>query len=278
MPVKKNAGKTNGGPLAGFLTGAIVPDELDVLEDDSAEGEQPLWEEPRTYFRGSDAGETCIRAMCFKCLGHRVPATARLLRIFETGRAIESAIRTRWRRAGVLVAEEQTVRTDDPPMVGHYDALVELRRRKMIGEIKSIEEGGFDRLPAKNASPAINLKNLLAVWPRYVKQLMFYLGATSLRDGFLRFEAKNSQRRATYPIPFDPALFDGIRALHRLALPYVLKQELAPVPADRKPNGAGDKKCASCYAQYLCRRLDPGVVPLAVVREVDKGLRGERVQ
>ncbi|KKL27791.1 hypothetical protein LCGC14_2381590, partial [marine sediment metagenome] len=75
--------------------------------DEMLEKEQPLWNPPQRYFRGSDAGNPCPRSMTMKALGHNVPVPARVKRIFETGNAIEAVNVKAARRAKLLVEGSQ---------------------------------------------------------------------------------------------------------------------------------------------------------------------------
>lgn len=74
---------------------------------ETLEREQPLWNPPQRYFRGSDAGNPCPRSMTMRALGHSVPVPARVMRIFATGNAIEKVNVDAARRAKLLVEGSQ---------------------------------------------------------------------------------------------------------------------------------------------------------------------------
>ncbi len=80
---------------------------LKLALDETLEKEQPLFNPPQRYFRGSDAGNPCPRSMTMKALGHSVPVPARVKRIFETGNAIEAVNVKAASRAGLLVEGSQ---------------------------------------------------------------------------------------------------------------------------------------------------------------------------
>ena len=75
--------------------------------DENLEKEQPLWNPPQRYFRGSDAGNVCPRSMTMRALGHNAPVPARVMRIFSTGNAIEDVNVKAARRAKLLVEGSQ---------------------------------------------------------------------------------------------------------------------------------------------------------------------------
>ena len=77
---------------------------LKLTLDETLEREQPLWNPPQRYFRGSDAGNLCSRSMSMKALGHNVPVPARVVRIFSTGNAIE-AVNVKAARSAKLLVE-----------------------------------------------------------------------------------------------------------------------------------------------------------------------------
>ena len=80
---------------------------LKLTLDETLEREQPLWNPPQRYFRGSDAGNVCVRSMTMRALGHNAPVPARVMRIFSTGNAIEDVNVKAARRAKLLVEGSQ---------------------------------------------------------------------------------------------------------------------------------------------------------------------------
>ena len=95
----KKAAVASSSPVSGAW--------LKLTLDETLEREQPLFNPPQRYFRGSDAGNICPRSLTMKALGHTVPVPARVMRIFSTGNAIEAVNVRAARRAKILVEGSQ---------------------------------------------------------------------------------------------------------------------------------------------------------------------------
>ena len=274
-----------------WLTAKKLPPEptpdtgsLDWLKeelDEAIVSGEKLWEEPTTVVSGSAVSTSCVRALTFKLLGHRVPFNAKTLRIFRTGRAIEKEIIDNMRASPVFVDANIMIaygREKEPTIVGHADVAV---RRKsddklLLGEIKSIHEKAFDRLPEEHQAVLASESPLFKSHERYVKQLNTYLGGRwygETDEGFFLFEAKNTQRQKVYYILFDDVLLRPDLLLCAGAVDFAERQLLAPVPLERDPGG-DDKICSRCDHRYLCKRLPEGEVPLEEVKREDLRVRG----
>lgn len=250
--------------------------ELDAI----AEGIQPLWEAERSFFRPSSAGEECPRALTFDMAGHRTPRDARTMRVFATGRAIESNIIDELRRAKRLLSTNLRVKVNDFPFSGSYDAL--LRRPESIGggealgEIKSIREDLWEMIPLPKDLDT-NRKTMLEHHRSYLCQWTVYMAALKaeghdIRDGFILFESKNTQRRKIYWMVPSDELYQLICRVHRTAWAAVQQRMIAATPS------GVDKKtgiCKWCRRKYLCTKLPDEGCSYDVAKELDGKLRGE---
>jgi len=255
-----------------------TPSWLQLLMETTLEQNQPLWTPPSKYFRASNSGDLCVRSMTFASLGHQVPFAAKTLRIFRTGNAIEDVNVDVLRRAGVLVATNQQANYASPPIRGRFDVRVKRPSDgvNLIGEIKSIHEDGFNKLPPEYDDPDENHENLMLCYPRYVTQLNTYLGSDDidLEEGFLLFEAKNSQTQRFYFLRRHEELLRTTLERHAEAFVYLDQLQLAPVPNGRDPCSAADKSCSRCNHHYLCKHLLRTAVYLDQVLLADAKLRG----
>lgn len=264
--------KSAAQPEAGWLL---------QLTDEARERQQALWESPRRHFRGSSAGDPCSRSLTLGALGHCVPYEARVLRIFETGKAIERVNVESLRLANLLVEESGQLegRHVDPPIVCHIDALV--RRpdggRVYLAEIKSIKEELFKKLPPEHGPTLAGESPLLKTHRGYIVQVNTYAFAPEVdcEEAVLLFESKNEQRQKTYWFKRDEQLLEETLAVHRVAAPHILAdpQRVAPVPAERDPWG-GDPVCVGCKRRYLCRKLPREGASYEETRQVDAKMRG----
>jgi hypothetical protein len=260
------------------------PDDwlLDAMDEAIAAG-QTKWNPPSDYFRASSAGQQCYRAAGFRALGHGTIFDARILRIFRMGNAVEAGVlkdlQGAMRSKKVFVrATQAKVNITNPPMRGTLDVLILKTEdgEELVGEIKSMNKGRFDKLPKPSGNVGANVVGLLnAPHTRdNVCQLMIYIDGGGWTKGFLLYECKDDSRRRLFWLERDQRVLDDIFAVHGQAYLSVQKQMLPPVPLERRPNNPSDKVCRDCSAQYLCTRLSDAEVGYTELRAMDKELRG----
>ena len=259
-----------------------TPDKwLTLTLDEVLESGQKLWDTPRRYFRGSGAGNECVRSMTFEAMGHRVPFEARVLRIFGVGNAIEKVIVDATKRSKILVpgSDQLEGKIQDPLIVCHVDLIVKRPTdgQLFLGEIKSIKLENFKKLPPEHGpiragdSPLMkNHRGYVAQWNTYA-----HTPEVNLQYGFLLFENKNTQHQKLYWLERDDVLHEEILKVHREAFPYILEdpQMVAPIPIGLDP-GLGQGVCRWCDHKYLCKRIPKKGTDYDTVRAIDAKMRG----
>ncbi len=255
--------------------------------DVATEKGQILWNEPVKYHRASAVGDPCIRSLALNMLGYNSIKEARTLRIFRTGNLIEQTNIENMKRAGILKSEQGEIKYDYfnteemeelvglPFIVGHYDAVVEKDDKEWLVEIKSINEKAFDKLPPEHGLKLAGDSPILNQFPKYIHQINTYLGSdVDVLNGFLLFEAKNTQRQKIYFIKHDPELL--AKNLYKLqeAWDYGINEEIPPIPDGFNPKDKKDKGCGWCDKRAICPELSEGVVKLADIKKKDAELRG----
>ena len=298
---QKSVNPSGSSPIAALFNreeprqAVIVPKQgmgwLRILLDETLEQSQKLWSPPRQNFRGSEAGDTCIRSLTLSAMGHSVPFAAKTLRIFRTGNAVEDANMQTMRAAKIVIETtagkksdyyygQHEIRYTDPPIIGHID--VKAKRPsdgvELVGEIKSINEWGFKALPPETDDPVKNFQALLKKKPGYIYQWNTYAGAPNLdlHEGFMLFEQKNVQDQLLYSLERDDDLLKETLDRMREAAQYITCEPMrvAPIPIDRKPRGGTDKQCGGCSRRYLCTRLPDEGTTYDEARRVDGEVRG----
>ncbi|KKN00881.1 hypothetical protein LCGC14_1133320 [marine sediment metagenome] len=259
-----------------------TPDKwLTLSLDEVLESGQRLWEQPRRYFRGSGAGNECVRSMTFEAMGHRVPFEARVLRIFGVGNAIEKVIVNAAKKSKILVSGSDQLegRIVDPLIICHVDLIVKRPTdgQKFLGEIKSIKLENFKKLPPEHGPTRAGDSPLMKNHRGYVAQWNTYAWTpeVDLQYGFLLFENKNTQYQKLYWLERDDVLHEGVLKIHREAFPYILEdpQMVAPIPMGLDP-GLGQGICRWCDHRYLCKRIPKKGADYDTVRAIDAKLRG----
>lgn len=112
---------------------------------------------------------------------------------------------------GILVESETEMRMEDPPVFGYIDAIVEIDGIRAVGEIKTTRTESF--VVRKNTGYPIYY---------HLYQILLYMKAKELTNGFLFYEDKNSQEFLVIPIRWndhyakvlDEAL-DWLRAVYK---------------------------------------------------------------
>lgn len=266
-----------GSPVAEFWSN-LGEGRVDPLLSamDAARGRgQRLWGKERGYFKPSYAGTVCERAVTFESAGHETPWEPRMLRVFGMGSAVEAMAVEDLREAGLLL--ESNVEVSGDGFWGFADVVVRDPRtgERLLGEIKSINDNRYRRLPRPADDPRANARNLAALQRDYLAQWNVYARAAGIRRGFLLFENKNNSERRLYRLELDPALLAEVDAVHGRAADHVRRRELAPVPADRRPAG-NDRVCRGCRHLSLCvAAAGRGVAAWDDVRRLDRELRGD---
>ncbi len=252
------------------------------LLDESLESNQPLWEKALPWFRASGAGELCSRALTFSSMGHRVPHEARVMRIFRVGNKIEEVNVSAMATAGLLKAKMSQAAADDedPPIKGHVDCVLERKGEAYLGEIKSIKQELFKKLPTEHGVTIAGDSPLnQGYYAGYLKQWNTYAWSSNidLELGFILFEAKNDQAQKIYWLLRDPDMLKGVMKIRKVAAPYVVgdPMRLAPIPKgfDPKDETKGNA-CGWCDHRYLCKKLPAKGATYKEVREKDALLRG----
>lgn len=247
---------------------------------------QELWGKPQRYLRASGVGDKCIRSLALGMLGHKVPYPARTLRIFETGNAIEKVIIATLKKAKVLDSEQGKVEIDNiapkgsedkmlPFIRGSYDAVIKINDKKLLLEIKSINEFDFQKLPPEHGFVMAGDSPLMERYSNYIHQWNTYSCVSNTPDeGMILFEAKNTQNHKTYFLKHDQLLFSDL--LYTLEEPWLvaLGGEIPSVPRTNNPDDPKDKGCGRCKRRYLCKELPSGKIDLKTIKEKDGELRG----
>ena len=261
---------------------AETPDKwLTLTLDEILESGQKLWDTPRRYFRGSGAGNECVRSMTFEAMGHRVPFEARVLRIFGVGQAIESVIVDATKKSKILVkgSDQLEGKIQDPLIICHVDLIVKRPTdgQLFLGEIKSIKLENYKKLPSEHGPTRAGDSPLMKNHAGYVKQWNTYAWTpeVNLQYGFLLFENKNTQHQKLYWLERDDVLHEEVLKLHREAFPYILEdpQMVAPIPMGLDP-GLGQGACRWCDHKYLCKRIPKKGADYDTVRAIDAKMRG----
>lgn len=159
------------------------------------------------------------------------PISQKLSRIFDMGKAIETMWRNDFREMNLLLSANVRLPDPGPPSIsGEYDVIIRHPfepTRKLLGEIKSINDRGFKALPPLTLDPETNYRGIMGttgdIGSRirgYMIQFQNYLRLAKIDEGFILFDNKNDQEYSDYGLVYLPELLDECHDRLRRLDPY----------------------------------------------------------
>jgi CRISPR/Cas system-associated exonuclease Cas4 (RecB family) len=129
----------------------------------------------------------------------------------NAGTQAHERIQGAMQKADLVKELEREVKLLDPPIRGFADLILEIDGEEVVGEIKTIKAEGFDiRKDTSTGSDS------------HVVQLLIYMKALGLDEGFFLYENKNSHEIAVIPIvmseenqEYSEYIFDWMREVHQ---------------------------------------------------------------
>ena len=110
------------------------------------------------------------------------PIAANVRRIFDCGDYLGYRFTKYFQEMGILIAEEQPTKLEDPPISGRYDFLIQHEVfGQTIVELKSINDKGFKALITDPKTD-------------HYLQLQIYLNILNIEHGIVLYENKNDQQ------------------------------------------------------------------------------------
>ena len=146
-------------------------------------------------------------------------------------------------------AMEFRVSSDNPPFDGYGDVMLNLNNERVIGEIKTIGNDGFE-YKKRSMKPKMG----------HLMQLLIYMRVWKVDKGVMIYENKNSHELLTLPVIMNDhyrgwvdQAFDWMREVYA----SWKKQELP-----QKPYRSNSKICKTCPIQKACAEAETGVIKL----------------
>jgi CRISPR/Cas system-associated exonuclease Cas4 (RecB family) len=154
-------------------------------------------------------------------------------------------------------AMEFRVKIDDPPFDGYGDVMLDYKGERLVGEIKTMPNDGFQY---KKISRRPKMAHLM--------QLLMYMKVWKIRKGVIIYENKNSHELLTLPVIVNDhyrnwvdQAFDWMREVYKTWQ----NKELA-----QKPYRSNSKICKVCPIQKACAEAETGTIkikPLELLKD-----------
>lgn len=144
---------------------------------------------------------------------------------------------------------EFRVKLDDPPFDGYGDVMLNVNGERVVGEIKTISNEGFEY---KKNSRKAKMGHLM--------QLLIYMRVWNVDKGVMIYENKNNHELLTLPVIMNDHFrrwvdqaFDWMKETYQ----GWKRQELP-----QKPYRSNSKICKVCPIQKACAEAETGVIKL----------------
>ena len=150
--------------------------------------------------------------------------------------------------AGIMVEKEKKIISQDPPIFGFADAVIQWKEEQPVVEIKTMREEAFAY--RKHAKP-----------PSYhVMQLIIYMKVLGKRLGILLYENKNSHELHAITIEPTPEYIAWADYAFNWMKEVRKQWESKVIP--KKPYRSNSKVCKTCPLQKACEEADKGTVKI----------------
>lgn len=150
--------------------------------------------------------------------------------------------------AGIMVEKEKKIITQDPPIFGFADAIIQWGEDQPVVEIKTMKEESF--MYRKYAKP-----------PNYhLMQLIIYMKVLGKRLGVLLYENKNNHELHAITVEPNQEYIDWADYAFSWMRSVRSQWESGDIP--KKPYRSNSKICKGCPLQKACENADKGTVKI----------------
>ena len=160
----------------------------------------------------------------------------------ESGTDRHARIQAAMEGAGIMVANEEKVSFDDPPIFGFLDSIINWKDSEYLVEIKTQNQDAFERH-----------KRSMTASTYHIVQLLIYMKIFKKKKGLVMYENKNTHDLLVIPININQKHVDFVDYL------FGWMREVYAAWKDKKlpevPYKDNDVKvpCSSCPVQQACK-------------------------
>jgi CRISPR/Cas system-associated exonuclease Cas4 (RecB family) len=159
-------------------------------------------------------------------------------------------------------AMEFRVKTDDPPFDGYGDVMLDYKGERLVGEIKTMPNDGFQY---KKISRRPKMAHLM--------QLLMYMKVLKIRKGVMIYENKNNHELLTLPVVVNDHYRNWVeQAFEWMRIVYKNWQD-KQLP--EIPYRSNSKICKVCPIQKACAEAGTGTIkikPLVLLKDEEDSL------
>lgn len=199
---------------------------------------------------------TCPRywSLAFDGAEFKETVNAQGVAAMDNGTDAHTRIQKVIEKTGMLKEVEKEIKLSDPPIRGFVDLIIDADGEDVVGEIKTIKDDQYS--VRKDTSTGAD---------SHIVQLLIYMKALELDEGFLMYENKNTHEIAIVPVvmseenkDYADYIFDWMKEVRKA---WEEKKNI------KRPFKAGGKPCNYCPVSKACiekadgrTKIDPLVV------------------
>lgn len=177
----------------------------------------------------------------------------------ESGTDRHARIQAAMEGAGIMVANEEKVSFDDPPIFGFLDSIIKWKDSEYLVEIKTQNQDAFERH-----------KKSMTASTYHIVQLLIYMKIFKKKKGMVMYENKNTHDLLVIPININQKHVDFVDYLFGWMKEVYAAWKDKKLPEVPYKNNDVKVPCSSCPVQQACKEAPKGDIKI-LRRKEEKG-------
>jgi len=177
----------------------------------------------------------------------------------ESGTDRHARIQAAMEGAGIMVANEEKVIFDDPPIFGFLDSIIKWKDSEYLVEIKTQNQDAFERH-----------KKSMTASTYHIVQLLIYMKIFKKKKGMVMYENKNTHDLLVIPININQKHVDFVDYLFGWMKEVYAAWKDKKLPEVPYKNNDVKVPCSSCPVQQACKDAPKGDIKI-LRRKEEKG-------
>ena len=177
----------------------------------------------------------------------------------ESGTDKHARIQAAMEGAGIMVANEEKVIFDDPPIFGFLDSIIKWKDSEYLVEIKTQNQDAFERH-----------KKSMTASTYHIVQLLMYMKIFKKKKGMVMYENKNTHDLLVIPININQKHVDFVDYLFGWMKEVYAAWKDKKLPEVPYKNNDVKVPCSSCPVQQACKDAPKGDIKI-LRRKEEKG-------
>lgn len=174
----------------------------------------------------------------------------------ESGTDRHARIQSAMQAAGIMVANEEKVTYDDPPIFGYLDSIIKWKDSEYLVEIKTANQDAFDRH-----------KKSMTASTYHIVQLLIYMKIFKKKKGIVMYENKNTHDLLAIPVNINQKHVDFVDYLFDWMKEVYAAWKDKKLPEVPYKNNNVKVPCGSCPVQKACQEAGKGDIKIARRKE-----------